>query len=228
MLRGFLAALWIANGLEKFGVDWPSWLLGGTGDVPGMLELMSETPIVPVAWIIRGLMLPLGSALTFPVGILEVGLGLALLAGFGLRWSGSLGALIQGFFWAGFLTSDWPFQYPLLILGHLALAMPAWLEDRPWGAPHRWLELLLGVLGIMWLYEGFVRGWMGLAAAALLAAAAVPGLRWGRALAGAGLALGLALTALAFQTEAWGNFVWAYYTVAAIHLAALAGRMAKS
>lgn len=225
VLRGFLGVLWIGNGLEKFGVNWPAWFRGGTGDVPGMLDLMADTPILPVRWVIQGLMLPLGHTLTIPVGVIEIGVGLALLIGIGLRWSGMLGALIQAFFWAGFITMDWPFQYPLLIMAHLALAIPAWLEDKPWGAPERWEQLMVGLLGLMWLYEGFSHNWVGLIAAVALAVSRIPGQRWTRIVSAVGLLMGLGLTAMAFRSESWGNFVWAYYTVLAVQGAVLSRRL---
>lgn len=221
-LRALLAAVWIGNGLEKFGLEWPSWLLGGTGDVPGMLRMMAEeTPIPPVTWLIHGLMLPLGNWITVPVGILEVIIGVAFGTGMGLRWAGMLGAMIQTFFWAGFLTVDWPFQYPLLILAHLTLAVPAWATDRPWGNSQRWMGLLIACLTMLWAYEGRTGNWPALLATLLLAGGLIPGLRWGQVSAATGLVLGLTLTALAYRAEAWGSFVWAYYAVGAAHFSAL-------
>jgi len=224
--RILLAAIWMGNGLEKFGMNWPAWLQGGTGDVPGMLAMMAEdTPVRPVAWLITHLMLPFGGHLTLPVGLLEVTVGLALLIGLGIRWAGLLGALIQSFFWLGFLTTDWPFQYPLLILAHLALAVPLWLSDRPWGSANRWLWVLTATLAAMWAYEGQTGDWRSFAAAALLLAGLVPRATWRRPILVVGAAAGIALTVGADRSEQWGSFVWAYYTVFSTHLAVLVGQL---
>lgn len=228
-LRLFLGALWLGNGLEKFGVVWPDWIHGGTGDVLGMLKMMAEdSPIPPVQWLIEGLMLPLGKGLTIPVGILEIVLAVALATGLRLEWSGLLGALIQSFFWAGFMTVDWPFQYPVLILAHLALSLPFLLKDRPLGSPAFWIRSFMVCLALLWIYEGLKGNLSSLLPAALCAASLVSGVRWAWIAGIAGMFMGLVMTGLAFSRESWGTFVWAYYAVAAVQVATLVWHRADS
>lgn len=227
-LRGLLGALWIGNGLEKFGVSWPAWLLGGTGDVPGLLRTMSEESPVPLLpWLIDTFMLPLGSAITYTAGILELALAAALLTGVMLPWASMVGALIQIFFWLGFLTVDWPFQYPILILAHLALAVPALLQDRPWGAWERWEIVLSLALVALWVYDAATGRLISLLPGVFIAASLLPVFRAGRVAGGIGLAAGILFSALALPQERWDSFVWTYYSVIGVHGALLIGSLRR-
>lgn len=205
-----LASMWVIHGLEKFGLKWPALLGGGTHSVRDMLDLMAEvTPFAPVRALIAGALLPLADLAQYPVGILEIALGLAILAGLGLRWAVPMGAAIQTLFWLGFFGLDWPFQYPLIILAHIAIM------DR--GPTEACLPMLRLMLGTIWLYQsGGDNPWLltfgGLVLAGLgaraLSLAALP-LIW-----------------VAQTVEGWGTWPWTYYMAALIHMALLLGRPA--
>lgn len=227
VVRVALGLLWLAHGLEKFGVDWPNPIAGGTGSVAGMLEMLAgDTPFTPVRWWIERAMLPAADLIQYPVGVVEVGLGLALLAGRGLFLASLIGGVVQVFFWLGFFTTDWPMQYPIIVAMHGCLGLYA--LDRSglsrrvrWGregerkaetGPNRWMWILRLVLGALWLYEFERAGWPSAAVGLLLMVGA-----FGRLAALAGLGL----TALAWPGS-WGSWPWSYYMVAAAHLAAWA------
>lgn len=225
VLRLALGLLWAAHGLEKFGVDWPKLIAGGTGSVAGMLELMAgDTPFRVLKWSIERVMLPAAGWLQVPVGVIELGLALAFLSGRGLFVATLLGGLTQTFFWLGFFTTDWPLQYPTIIAMHGCLGL--FQLDRlslsrrvRWGraserlaevGPDRWLWVLRMILGALWLYEFQRAGWP---------AAAIGGLLVLGAFGRLALLCGLALIALAWPA-AWGSWPWSYYMVAAAHIAA--------
>lgn len=207
VVRAILAAMWLVHGLEKFGVRWNPWLNGGTHSVAGMLGMMAdETPVPMLDALIDRLLLPLGGLLQYPVGILEVALGLAIASGYLLRWAAPVGALMQVFFWLGFLTFDWPYQYPLVIAAHMALTGHAWLWRSDLG-----LSLLRAVCGIVWIASStpllvalgvLILGGLG---SRVLSLAALP----------------LAVTAM--RAESWGYWPWSYYLVACLHIAVLLG-----
>jgi uncharacterized membrane protein YphA (DoxX/SURF4 family) len=204
-LRIALAAMWVAHGLEKFGVKWPPALAGGTQSVPDMLGLIvDETPIAVLRILISKGMLPIAHLMQYPLGILEIAIGVALAAGLWLRWTALLGAAIQVFLWIGFITLDWPFQYPLVILSHLALMD---LHKA------RWIPILRTVLGVVWLYVS--KGDPIMIAMGLLLLAGV----------GARILFPVALVLCigAFRGEAWSSWPWAYYMVIAVHVAVLLG-----
>lgn len=220
IIRMLVGSVWICNGLEKFGLRWPKWLHGGTGNVPDMLALMrDDTPMPLVSWIIEKLMLPLGNALNIPVGILEILLGVAILTGVLIGWAAALGALIQLFFWAGFITVDWPFQYPLLVVAHLSLAVPVWAKGSPWATKERWFQVLTACLVVMWLYEGRTLQWLPLLTGLMQGVGLLVKGSSAGTIGRVGFVVGAVLAVLAFRVESWGAFVWAYYTVIGIHLA---------
>lgn len=206
-LRALLALIWITHGLEKFGVKWPAFLAGGTHSVDGMLRLMmEETPISLLASLISHVFLPVSRLLQYPVGALEITIGLALATGVLLPWFATIGLSMQAFFWLGFLTLEWPFQYPLLMLAHLFLLVRT--EDP------RWMVAWRAALGFMWLYQsgGHALPFLALGGLLLLGIGT-------RAVS----VIALALVVPAFQTEAWGSWPWTYYTVAILHLLLLVG-----
>lgn len=214
IVRVGLAAMWLAHGLEKFGVKWPAWLAGGTQSVSGMLQLMAEeTPFRVVRALIQRVMLPGAGLLQYPVGALEIGLGLALLLGVFLPYAALLGAAMQTFFWLGFFTLDWPMQYPLIIVAHLALAVPLLpvLAIRE----EAWFQVLRVPLAAVWLYQG----WHDSRAYLVLGGLLLAGLGT-RLLA----LLSLGLVVVMFQRESWGAWPWSYYLVAASLAALVVGQ----
>lgn len=135
-VRAVLALMWITHSLEKFGVQWPPPIAGGTNSVAGMLGFMAdETPLPFLRRAIEGFLLPNARLLQVPVGAIELALGLAIgLAvanGRFLPWAPLAGAALQSFIWLGFVAVAWPLQYPLVIALHLALLAP--LARRPAG-----------------------------------------------------------------------------------------------
>lgn len=176
-VRIALGAMWIVHGLEKFGIKWPRAIGGGTHSVADMLTLMAD--VTPIGWfgaLIERLMLPLAGWLQYPVGVLEISLGLAIGTGLLLRWGAPVGAAMQTFFWLGFAALDWPLQYPLVIGLHLALVMRLSnlrpLVDRM----PSWVLLAVGTAGLTLTAAALAAGWWGswiwtyyLAAAGLLA-----------------------------------------------------------
>lgn len=230
LLRWFLGALWLVHGLEKLGVRWPGWLHGGTGDVAAMLEEMAgSTALGGFAALLEGVFLPAAGALQWLFLVLELACAAALMTGArgapGRRlypWALAGGAALQAGLWLGFMGTDWPFQYPVLILAHLALLAVHVRPERAGAA----LGALAAVLAALWLTEGLSGRltWLLAAPLAALALAAAPTFP-GRlaALAGALAAAGgtAAVLIWAMPREAWGAWVWAYYAVAAAHLALL-------
>lgn len=208
-LRVVLAALWIAGGLEKFGVRWPAWLAGRTASVTGVLEAMVDQ--APFPWFgrwVETVLLPAGDVLAVPVGLFEVALGLALATGFWLGWAALLGAVLEALPWVGMLLAGWPLQYPLLVLAHLALAMPLLRGHSE--QPGVWLATLRLVVGAIWAYKGGVVGIWYFPLGLLIMLGL--GSRW--------LALaGLVLMWGPLRTEVWGLLPWTYYVAAAAHLA---------
>lgn len=213
VLRAGLAAMWLVHGLEKFGVRWPSFLHGGTHSVAGMLETMLD--FSPFPWlraVVSGGMLPLADWLQYPVGVLEILLGLALATGLGMTWAAVVGAGMQIFFWLGFFANDWPFQYPVVILAHLTLAAPSILRRVETG--DGWLFLVRLALGGLWVYEGAVRNpWLLVLGLPLLLGV---GSRFVSLVA-------VYLVARAWQVELWGDWPWSYSLVAICHLVLIWG-----
>lgn len=207
-VRIILSAMWLLHGLEKFGVRWPAPLAGGTHSVSGMLGLMVDTtPIGPVKWLAETLFLPLANLLQYPVGLLEIALGVAFATGVALRWAALCGTGLQLFFWLGFLGLDWPWQYPLVIAGHLLVALAGMGAAAP--QADRWATLLRLTLGAMWLVEsGVAHPWNLLLGALLLAGVATR----------ISFIAALALVAPAYMEQSWGSWVWSYYWVVAAHV----------
>ena len=211
-LRAALAAMWLVHGLEKFGLKWPPLLAGGTHSVRGMLGLMAEeTPIAPLQWLIDTLMLPVARLLQYPVGVLEICLAAAIASGLLLRWATLVGALMQTLFWLGFLSLDWPMQYPLVIALHLGLGLGLWFP-RP-GREAGLLVVRLALAGVWLLASGGSEPFR--LAIALLTLAGLGS----RLLSLPALALALA----ALSSQPWGDWPWTYYLTAAAHLALLLG-----
>lgn len=228
VLRVALGLLWLVHGLEKFGVQWPGPLHGGTGSVAAMLELMLDSsPLSALRLAVSSLLLPAAGILQYPVGVFELALGASLLAGRLLFAAAFGGALLQAFLWLGYLDADWPLQYPVIVVMHGVLGLfeldrtglagrVCWRRPREREAkrdPDRWVPPLRLVLAALWLHEAGRFGWI----AALLGVLLLVG-----ALHRLALLAGLALTALAWPS-AWGSWPWSYYMVAAAHLGAWLG-----
>lgn len=205
--------MWLVHGLEKFRMKWPAWLAGGTHSVRGMLQLMAaETPVGFLRELIQRIMLPGAAVMQYPVGLLEIGLGLGLALGVFLPQAALLGAAMQTFFWLGFFTLDWPLQYPVIIMAHLTLAAPRLWPTMASGA--NWHQFLRLPVAAVWLFQGLPDS----PAYLLLGGLWLTGL--GTRLLGL---LSLVPVVLMFQRESWGAWPWSYYLVATSQVALIIG-----
>ncbi|MEX2355604.1 MAG: hypothetical protein WD535_01085 [Thermaerobacterales bacterium] len=228
--------LWLVHGLEKVlfmvfpGLALPAPLHGGTGDLINILLVFArDNPLVWFRALVETFMLPFGAVIQWQATLMELGFGVALVAGPALwnrrRWIlPAVLVLIFGqlaFINLGFYYFEWPFTYALIAGAHLAV-WARWQAGRGEAATVRWVDPLLRMLlGAVWLYEA--------------ATAAGPFLAFVMALVGVLLLIGwrtpsialagLVLAVHAHLTGGWGAWWWVYYFAYANHLyvAALGG-----